>query len=91
MPNTIDLAYQPNDKIEVEVQQEASTDKLKLYVHYNGQTILRICKIPHSGLVFKSPHFCMSCGCADYVHNEDGICTSKGCTCLAYKGEVQFP
>ena len=42
----IDLAATPDDHVEVEIQKELGfTDRYKLYVHVNGTTVLRICKL----------------------------------------------
>jgi hypothetical protein len=42
----LDLHIKEGDHLEVETQFESGNpDKLKLYVHLNGVTILRVCKV----------------------------------------------
>lgn len=83
MPNMMDIAYQPGDKIEVEVQRSVMSGLCNLYVHYNGITVLRIAKIPEGGVMLQSPHRCLDCGHQDFDHNEDGICKHANCDCMS--------
>ncbi len=42
----IDMMATPKMRVQVEVQRELGfKDKYKLYVHVDGKTVLRICKI----------------------------------------------
>jgi hypothetical protein len=44
----IDAVAEPGDAVEVELQHEVGLPgRYKLYVHVNGQTVLRMCKISH--------------------------------------------
>lgn len=85
----IDLTFQPTDSVQVEVQREVGfADKFKLYVHYNGQTILRISKIPNGLVEIVSPHVCMDCGHSDLEHDE--ICRHRHCDCMAFAERARF-
>lgn len=48
-PLMLDVYAKPEDFVQVETQREAGNPgKFKLYVHFNGRTILRICKLSRS-------------------------------------------
>lgn len=52
--NVMDAIAEDDDKVEVEVLAEfGNPDKLKLYVHVNGETILRICKLNPDNLFMR--------------------------------------
>ncbi len=49
----IDLIAQPDTQIEIDIQSEVGVpNKFKLYVHVDGVTVLRICKLTKEQIHF---------------------------------------